>query len=68
MKYTEKKVPKYPKCPENVQRSIERIFSRALERCPYPEGIRERINWVHLMEEALRGLEAQLFSQHIHEK
>ena len=57
MRYSDK-IPTYSKCPGHVQRRIERIFARSLKLHPYPEGIRERIIWVHMMEDALRGLEA----------
>jgi len=52
-----KSFPEYLKCPQDVKRRIESIFSFTLEHCPYPESINDRICWIHSMDKTLRGIE-----------
>lgn len=54
-----KKCPEYLKCPEEVKRRIENIFTWTLEHCPYPESVEDRITWIHDMEKALRHIESE---------
>lgn len=58
MKNAERRNPVYSKCPEEVKRRIENVFSWTLQHYPYPNSIKDRINWIHSMEEALRTIEA----------
>jgi len=58
MKYTTPVTLEYANCPEPVKRRIETAFAWTIERNPFPQNIKERIDWIHTMEKALKTVEA----------
>jgi hypothetical protein len=59
MKNKTNKSLKYPQCSEDAKCRIEDIFSWTLKHRPYPLNIKQRIIWIHEMEEALRSIESE---------